>query len=117
MSSPLLRKMLLFLLCSTTFLVLSRIRAVIFCTASHPFYLIQPYEPPSWRGDSAHPSQLEARGNPDDRVLEFGRNAHIDRRWIEEYNHDRRYRGVGNRAPREAFLVIATVLKNVALTV
>jgi putative transposase len=25
-------------------------------------------------------------------------------RWIEEYNHDRPHRGVGNRSPHEAFL-------------
>src|ERR1700693_4813953 len=38
-------------------------------------------------------------------------------RWIEEYNHDRPHRGVGNRTPHEAFLSFATVLKNQALTV
>ena len=37
--------------------------------------------------------------------------------WIEEYNHDRPHRGVGNRTPREAFLAFAAVLKNEALTV
>jgi len=37
-------------------------------------------------------------------------------RWIEEYNHDRP-RGVGNRTPHEAFLALAGVLKNEALTV
>ena len=26
-------------------------------------------------------------------------------RWIQEYNHDRPHRGVGNRTPHEAFLV------------
>jgi transposase InsO family protein len=38
-------------------------------------------------------------------------------RWIEEYNHDRPHRGVGNRTPYEAFLAFAGVLKNEALTV
>jgi len=38
-------------------------------------------------------------------------------RWIQEYNHDRPHRGVGNRTPREAFLSFASVLKNEALTV
>jgi putative transposase len=38
-------------------------------------------------------------------------------RWIEEYNHDRPHRGVGNRTPHEAFLAFAGVLKNEALTV
>ena len=38
-------------------------------------------------------------------------------RWIQEYNHDRPHRGVGNRTPREAFLSFAAVLKNEALTV
>jgi transposase InsO family protein len=32
-------------------------------------------------------------------------------RWIEEYNHDRPHRGVGNRTPHEAFLAFAAVLK------
>jgi putative transposase len=38
-------------------------------------------------------------------------------RWIQEYNHDRPHRGVGNLTPREAFLSFAAVLKNEALTV
>ena len=38
-------------------------------------------------------------------------------RWIEEYNHDRPHRGVGNRTPYEAFLSFVTVLRNQALTV
>jgi len=38
-------------------------------------------------------------------------------RWIEEYNHDRPHRGVGNRTPHEAFLAFAAVLKKEALTV
>jgi putative transposase len=38
-------------------------------------------------------------------------------RWIEEYNHDRPHRGVGNRTPHEAYLAFATVLNNEALTV
>ena len=38
-------------------------------------------------------------------------------RWIEEYNHDRPHRGVGNRTPHEAFLGFTGVLKNEALTV
>ena len=38
-------------------------------------------------------------------------------RWIEEYNHDRPHRGVGNRTPREAFLALATDLNSEALTV
>jgi putative transposase len=38
-------------------------------------------------------------------------------RWIEEYNHDRPHRGVGNRTPHEAFLAFAVDLKNEALTV
>jgi putative transposase len=38
-------------------------------------------------------------------------------RWIQEYNHDRPHRGVGNRTPHEAFLSFATVPKNEALTV
>ena len=38
-------------------------------------------------------------------------------RWIEEYRHDRPHRGVGNRAPREACVEFATVLRNEALTV
>ena len=37
--------------------------------------------------------------------------------WIEEYNHDRPHRGIGNRTPQEAFLSFAAVLKNEALTV
>ena len=37
--------------------------------------------------------------------------------WIQEYNHDRPHRGVGNRTPREACLSFAAVLKNEALTV
>jgi putative transposase len=37
-------------------------------------------------------------------------------RWIEEYNHNRPYRGVGNRTPHEAFLAFAAVLKNEAQT-
>jgi len=49
------------------------------------------------------------------------RNVHEARasiaRWIQEYNHDRPHRGVGNRTPHEAFLSFATVLKNQALTV
>jgi len=36
--------------------------------------------------------------------------------WIEQYNHDRPHRGVGNRTPREAFLAFQGVLKNEALT-
>jgi hypothetical protein len=28
-------------------------------------------------------------------------------RWIEEYNHDRLYHGVGNRTPHEVFLSFA----------
>jgi transposase InsO family protein len=31
--------------------------------------------------------------------------------WIQDYNHDRPHRGVGNRTPREAFLSFAGVLK------
>ena len=38
-------------------------------------------------------------------------------RWIEEYNHDRPHRGVGNRTPHEAFSAFAGVLKNEVLTV
>src|ERR1700728_2289335 len=38
-------------------------------------------------------------------------------RWIEEYNHDRPHRGVGNRTPHEAFLAFGVDLKNEALTV
>jgi putative transposase len=38
-------------------------------------------------------------------------------RWIEEYNHYRPHRGVGNRTSQEAFLAFAAVLKNEALTV
>ena len=38
-------------------------------------------------------------------------------RWIEEYNHDRPHRGVGNRTPHEAYLAFAGVLKNETLTV
>jgi putative transposase len=38
-------------------------------------------------------------------------------RWIEEYNHDRPHRGVGNRTPHEAFLAFAGVLRNETLTV
>ena len=38
-------------------------------------------------------------------------------RWIEEYNHDRPHRGVGNRTPHEAFSAFAGALKNEALTV
>jgi len=37
--------------------------------------------------------------------------------WIQEYNHDRAHLGVGNRAPREAFLVFAALSKNATLTV
>jgi putative transposase len=33
-------------------------------------------------------------------------------RWIEEYNHDRPHRGVGNRTPHEAFLAFATDLNS-----
>jgi len=38
-------------------------------------------------------------------------------RWIQEYNHDRPHRGVGNRTPHEAYLAFAGVLKKQALTV
>jgi hypothetical protein len=38
-------------------------------------------------------------------------------RWIEEYNHDRPHRGVGNRTPHEAFLAFAVDLKTEALNV
>jgi len=38
-------------------------------------------------------------------------------RWIQEYNHDRPHRGVGNRTPHEAFLSFAVDLRNEALTV
>jgi transposase InsO family protein len=38
-------------------------------------------------------------------------------RWIEEYNHDRPHRGVGNRTPREAFLAFTGVLNSEALAV
>src|SRR5271170_5923233 len=38
-------------------------------------------------------------------------------RWIQEYNHDRPHRGVGNRTPYEAFLAFAVDLKNQALNV
>jgi transposase InsO family protein len=38
-------------------------------------------------------------------------------RWIQEYNHDRPHRGVGNRTPHEAFLAFATDLNSEALTV
>jgi putative transposase len=38
-------------------------------------------------------------------------------RWIEEYNHARPHRGVGNRTPHEAFLSFAVDLKNEALNV
>ncbi len=38
-------------------------------------------------------------------------------RWIEEYNHDRPHRGLRDRTPREAFIELAGVLKNEALTV
>ena len=33
-------------------------------------------------------------------------------RWIEEYNHDRPHRGVGNRTPYEAFLAFAVDLNS-----
>ena len=38
-------------------------------------------------------------------------------RYLEEYNHDRPHRGVGNRTPREAFLDFTAVLNPEALTV
>ena len=38
-------------------------------------------------------------------------------RWIEEYNHDRPHRGVGNRTPREAFLAFRSDLNSEAPTV
>jgi transposase InsO family protein len=38
-------------------------------------------------------------------------------RWIQEYNHDRPHRGVGNRTPHEAFLSFEVDLRNEALTV
>ncbi|MGB7439029.1 MAG: transposase [Candidatus Acidiferrum sp.] len=38
-------------------------------------------------------------------------------RWIEEYNHDRPHRGVGNRTPHEAFLAFAVDLKTETLNV
>jgi putative transposase len=38
-------------------------------------------------------------------------------RWLEEYNHNRPHRGVGNRTPHEAFLAFAALPKNEALTV
>jgi putative transposase len=38
-------------------------------------------------------------------------------RWIEEYNHDRPHRGVGNRTPREAFLAFAVDLNPETLNV
>ncbi len=37
--------------------------------------------------------------------------------WIEEYNHDRPHRGVGNRSPHEAFLAFTGALNPEALTV
>jgi putative transposase len=37
--------------------------------------------------------------------------------YLQECNHDRPHRGVGNRTPHEAFLAFAAVLKNEALTV
>ena len=38
-------------------------------------------------------------------------------RYLEEYNHDRPHRGLRDRTPREAFIELAGVLKNEALTV
>jgi putative transposase len=38
-------------------------------------------------------------------------------RWIEEYNHDRPHRGVGNRTPHEAFLAFAVDLNSETLNV
>ena len=38
-------------------------------------------------------------------------------RWIEEYNHDRPHRGVGNRTPHEALLPLTGVLNHEALNV
>ena len=49
------------------------------------------------------------------RSLEEAR--HSIARWIEEYDHDRPHRDVGNHTPHEAFLDFAGVLKNEALTV
>ena len=37
--------------------------------------------------------------------------------WIEEYNHDRPHRGVGNRTPHEAFLAFAVDLNSETLNV
>src|ERR1700740_1520280 len=51
----------------------------------------------------------------EDRGLEESR-TNIGR-WIEEYNHDRPHRGVGNRTPHEAFLAFAVDLKTEALNV
>ena len=49
------------------------------------------------------------------RSLEEARNSIA--RWIEEYNHDRPHRGVGNRTPHEAFLTFRSDLNSEALTV
>jgi len=38
-------------------------------------------------------------------------------RWIQEYNHDRPHRGVGNRTPYEAFLAFAVDLNSESLNV
>jgi putative transposase len=38
-------------------------------------------------------------------------------RWIQEYNHDRPHRGVGNRTPHEAFLAFAVDLNSETLNV
>ena len=38
-------------------------------------------------------------------------------RWIQEYNHDRPHRGVGNRTPHEAFLAFAVDLNSESLNV
>ena len=38
-------------------------------------------------------------------------------RWIEDYNHDRPHRGVGNRTPHEAFLAFAVDLNSESLNV
>jgi len=49
------------------------------------------------------------------RSLEEARNSIA--RWIEEYNHDRPHRGVGNRTPHEAFLTFRSDLNSEAPTV
>ena len=58
------------------------------------------------------PSQSEGRGSLDGGISQRARSAGVSiGRWIQEYNHDRPHRGVGNRTPHEAFLSFRSCTK------